>query len=134
VRPAALALSLLLAAQGSTLKQLGGGALGGATFAFIIADAAWLAKAGPGWPLAVSTGLAWTFGAGVGAGIAHDEQRAPWPSLVGAAIGLTFAASATLLASSTQQRLIIGIPATLVLPLVMAVLANAFARPVDDSA
>ena len=104
MRPAALALSLLLAAQGSTLKQLGGGALGGATFAFIAADAAWLTRTG-GWPLAASAGVAWTFGAGFGAGIAQDEQR-----------------------------LIIGIPATVVLPLVMAVVANVFARPVDDSA
>jgi hypothetical protein len=141
VRRTAVVLSLLLALPAHAAApdwptiggELAGGLLAGATLCGVVLGGEGGARLGLGWPMAVSAGLSWSLGVGLGSGYNAKDRTAPWPALLGSAIGLTFAVGATLLASNDTQRLIVGIPLTVVLPLVMSVIANEHARSVDDS-
>jgi hypothetical protein len=141
VRRTAVVLSLLLAFPARATEpdwptiggELGGGLLAGATLSGVVFGGEARAGLGFGWPMAISVGLSWTLGVALGSGFNAKDRIAPWPAVVGSAIGLTLAVGATLLANSNTQRLIIGIPLTAVLPLVMSVIANEHARSVDDS-
>lgn len=91
------------------------------------------AVAGIGTTLAWSTGVA--LGVFAGEKLGADEVDI-LPALFGTTLGLLFAGAIALLGQNDRERVILAIPATLILPLAFATTAMEYARPAaagDDS-
>lgn len=109
-----------------------GGAGVGAVFAGIALYTICNSGCSNGYVVGIGGALAWS--TGVALGVFGVEKLGPdevdvLPAIAGTTLGLGFATAVTLLGQNDRDRLVLGIPAMLVLPLAFAAIAMEYARP-----